>query len=115
MEYEAGAGHRKRVMEAEGLEDDSKAVPGPAVKEDNGKAELDDKDLDTDEHRRLRSEGATLNYLGQDRSDIQYAAKEICQGMSRPSEGGKARIKRGVNDGRKLIASSFFGVGNSEL
>ena len=36
-------------MEAEGLEEDSKAVPRPAVKEDNGKAELDEKDLDTDD------------------------------------------------------------------
>ena len=51
-------------MEAEGLEEDSKAVPRPAVKEDNGKAELDEKDLATDGHRRFRSEGATLNYLG---------------------------------------------------
>ena len=36
----------------------------------------------------------TLNYLGKERSDIQYAVKEICQGMSRPTDGGKARIKR---------------------
>ena len=61
MEYEADAGHRRRIMEAEGLEEDSKAA---AVKEDNGKAELDEKDLATDGHRRFRSEGATLNYLG---------------------------------------------------
>ena len=31
-------------MEAGGLEEESKAVPSPAVKEDNGKAELDGKD-----------------------------------------------------------------------
>ena len=36
-----------------------KAVPSPAVKEDNSKAELDEKDLNTDEHRRFRSELAT--------------------------------------------------------
>ena len=69
-------------------------MPSPAVKEDNGKAELDDMDLVADEHRRFRSEGATLKDLGQDRSDIQYVVKEICQGMSRPTEGGEARIKR---------------------
>ena len=94
LEYEVDVRHRRRIMEAEGLEEDSKAVPSPAMNEDNGKAELDEKDLDTDEHRRFRSEGVTLNYFGQDRSDIQYAVKEICQGMSRPTEGGKARIKR---------------------
>ena len=83
-----------RIMEADGLEEDSKAAPSLAAKEDNGKAELDEMDLVADEHRRFRSEGATLNYLRQDRSDIQYAVKEICQGTSRPTDGGKARIKR---------------------
>ena len=63
------------------------------AKEDNGKAELDEMDLVADERRSFRSEGSTLNYLGQDRTDIQYAVKEICHGMSRPTEGGKARIK----------------------
>lgn len=35
-----------------------------------------------------------MNYLGQDRSDIQYAVKMICQGMPTPTEGGTPRIKR---------------------
>ena len=82
LEYEADAAHRRRIMEAESVEEDSKAAPSPAVKEDNGKAELDEMDFVADEHRRFRSEGATLNDLGQDRSDIQYALKEVCQGMS---------------------------------
>jgi hypothetical protein len=64
------------------------------VKEDVGKAEFDEKELDKLEHKDFRSRGATLNYLGQDRSDIQYAVKGICQGMSKPTEGGKAKIKR---------------------
>ena len=37
-----------------------------------------------------------MNYLGQDRSDIQYAVEMICQGMSTPTEGGRAKIKRAV-------------------
>ena len=45
LEYEADAGHRKKVMEAEGLEEESNAVPSPAVKEDGGREELDEKDL----------------------------------------------------------------------
>ena len=47
---------------------------------------MDEKDLNTDEHRSFRSEGAT--------GDIWHVVKEICQGMSRPTDGGKARIKR---------------------
>jgi hypothetical protein len=37
-----------------------------------------------------------MNYLGLDRSDIQYAVKMICQGISTPTEGGNTRIKRAV-------------------
>ena len=48
------------------------------------------------EHREFRSKGATLNYLGQDRSEIQYVVKIICQEMSTPTEGGNARIKEAV-------------------
>ena len=33
LENEADAGHRRRIMEVEGLEEYSKAVPSPAVKE----------------------------------------------------------------------------------
>ena len=94
LEYAADVAHRRMIMEVEDLEEDSKAAPSLTLKEDNGKAELDEMDLVADEHRRFRSEGSTLNYLGQDRSDIQYAVKEICQGMSRPTEGGKAKINR---------------------
>ena len=94
LEYEADIGHRRKVMEAEGLDDDSNKAPGPAVKEDVGKAEFDEKELDKWEHKDFRCRGGTLNYLGQDRSDIQYAVKGICQGMSKPTEGGKAKIKR---------------------
>ena len=38
----------------------------PAVEDDNDKAELD-----TDEHRKNRSEMVILRYFGQDRSDTQ--------------------------------------------
>ena len=48
------------------------------------------------EHKEFRSKGATLNYMGQDKRDIQYVVKMICQGMSTPTEGRKARLKRAV-------------------
>ena len=50
-------------MEAEGLDDDSNKAPGPAVKEDVGKAEFDEKELGKWEHKDFRSRGATLNYV----------------------------------------------------
>ena len=97
IEYEADAGHRAKLMKAEGLEEDSKVAVGPAMKDDGGVEALEEVMLEGKwEHKEFRSKGATSNYLGQDRSDIQYSVKMICQGMSKPSEGGKARIKRVV-------------------
>ena len=57
-----------------------------------------------------------MNYLGQDRSDIQYAVKEICQGMSAPSEGGRAKVKRVVRYlvGAKRLVWSMRGDGGDE-
>ena len=70
---------------------------GPVMRDGGGVEALEEVMLEGKwEHKEFRSKGATLNYLGQDRSDIQYSVKMICQGMSKPSEGGKARIKRVV-------------------
>lgn len=96
IEYEADAEHRAKLMKAEGLEEDSKVAVGPAMKDGGGAEASEEMKLEVAwEHKEFRSKGATLNYLGQDRSDIQYAVK-VCQGMSTPTEGGKARIKRAV-------------------
>ena len=84
------------MMEAEGLQEDSKVAPGPAVKMDEEKEKLDEEELEEGERRGFRGKAARMNYLGQDRSDIQYGVKEICLGMSKPSVGGKAKIKRMV-------------------
>ena len=46
---------------------------------------------------------ARLNYLSQDRSDIQFATKCICSGMSRPSAEGLAKIKHAA---RYLVGAS---------
>ena len=81
-------------MNAEGLEEDSQVAVGPSVMVAGGAEVQEEVKLeDAWDHKVFRSKGATLNYLGQDRSDIQYAVKTICQGMSTPTEGGNARIK----------------------
>ena len=95
IEYEADEKHRKELLKEEGLVEQSKAVVGPSVKE---KTDMDDDetDLGREEARKFRGSAARLNYLGQDRPDIQFATKEICQGMSRPTVGGLRKIKRAV-------------------
>ena len=72
-------------MRMRGLHQDSKAINSPAVREEERGG---DEKLGAAEARRFRGMAARLNYLGQDRSDIQYATKEICTGMANPTMGG---------------------------
>ena len=46
LEYEADPGHRRKVMEMEGLEENSKSVVGPSVKGNTGEEEWGEDDLD---------------------------------------------------------------------
>ncbi len=94
IEYEADERHRAEILKAELLGAESNGVVSAAVK-----PKVEDKHmmmvkLDGDGRRKFREEAARLNYLGQDRSDIQYAVKEACAGMAEPSEEGKMRLKR---------------------
>ena len=92
-EYEADTKHRKDILEMTGLGEESKGVVGAAVKEKGDEGE-DAEELMDEDKTEYRGAAAKLNYLGLDRSDIQYAVKEICQGMSKPTVGGRKRIKR---------------------
>ena len=49
-----------------------------------------------DKHRALqfRANVARLNYMCQDRSDVQFAVKELCRSMSDPSEADWLMLKR---------------------
>ena len=42
----------------------------------------------------FRGLAARGNYLSTDRPDIQYAAKEVCREMARPTRRGQKRLKR---------------------
>jgi hypothetical protein len=96
IEYEADEKHRKTLMKNAELEEDSKAAAGPVVKIAEGKEEEDEKDLEGKDKTEFRGNCALLNYLGQDRSDIQFATNQICRRMSRPTEEGMRKIKRVV-------------------
>ena len=50
--------------------------------------------LDASEAKRFRSLAATLNYMSSDRSDVQYAAKEVCKMMAKPTQGSWKRLKK---------------------
>ena len=50
--------------------------------------------MDAAQTTEYRALAARANYLAADRPDIQYAAKEICRGMSRPTVGDRRKLKR---------------------
>ena len=101
LEYEADPRHRLEVMKMTGLKDDSNAARGAAIKSKEVTKD-DEKELECDEVTDFRAAAARLNYLGLDRSDIQYAVKEICQEMSRPTAWGRKKIK---NVARYLVGA----------
>ena len=96
LKYEADPKHGRDLMEEEGLEDESNTVVSPAVKPRAGAEDQEAEELEREEAKRYRGGAAKLNYLGHDRPDLQYATKEICQGMAKPTAGGKGKIKRAV-------------------
>ena len=67
------------------LSDDSKTVNSAAMKEEELCQDEDEEILGAEEAKQFRSLSATFNYMSLDRSDVQYAAKEVCKKMANPT------------------------------
>ena len=93
LEMEADPRHSELVVKQLGLEG-CRPLSSPGIE---GK---DEEDLETDEPlsdelaTKYRGVVARINYLAADRPDIQYATKEACRDMSRPSSGSYRRLER---------------------
>ena len=94
LEYEGSDMHRRALLEGLGLNEESKAVNSAAVKPEEIGQEEDTDMLNASEAKRFRSLAATLNYMSSDKSDIQYAAKEVCKMMAKPTQGSWKRLKK---------------------
>ena len=92
------------IVDAEGLNERSKVVVSPVLKPRTKVEDEESEELGREEVKEYRGEAAKLNYLGGDRPDLQYATKEICQGMARPTVEGKGRTTR---------AARFLAVGGA--
>ena len=92
IEYEGDRRHVEICMEGLGLDGESKSVSAPIEKERsiNGEEEY----LEQSESTRYRGIVARMNYLGQDRSDVQYAIKELSSSMSNPTRSAMVKAKR---------------------
>ena len=93
-EYEGSDKHRRALLEGLWLTEESKAVNSAAVKPEEIGFEEDTNMLDASEAKIFRSLAATLNYMSSDRSDVQYAAKEVCKMMAKPTRGSWKRLKK---------------------
>ena len=76
-----------------GLEEESKELTIPCEK---GVKVLEEEEeyLDGKGSTKYRGMTARLNYLSQDRTDIQYAVKELSKCMANPSVGAMRKLKR---------------------
>ena len=92
-EVEADPRHAELIVEQLGI-GSSRSLSSPGV---DGEAEVDheeDTDIAGPDGTRFRGVAARCNYLAMDRSDIQYATKEVCREMSKPTTGSLRRLKR---------------------
>jgi hypothetical protein len=88
--FEADTEHVPKMLKSLGMEG-CNTVSTPGSKE---RVSEDEWDLSPREASLYRSVVARGNYLAQDRADIRYVVKELCQRMSRPSNIDFIRLKR---------------------
>ena len=97
MEHEADPRHAEIIIKHLGLETDKKSstVVTPGIKETDKTAEKGDETLLIGrEATGYRAAVARCIYLSQDRTDIQYATKELSRKMSNPCVGDIKILKR---------------------
>ena len=90
---EADPRHAELVVEQLGV-GDCRSVATPGI---DGSEEVDhddDVDIVGDDATRFRGVAARCNYLAFDRPDMQFATKEICREMSKPTTGSLRRLQR---------------------
>ena len=91
--YEGDQRHVEICMKDLGVDRNSKAVATPIDKTEKlEKEEIQTLDLSTS--TRYRGMVARMNFLAQDRSDIQQAVKDLSKEMSKPNQASWIRLKR---------------------
>ena len=110
--YEADQRHAEIVVRELGLEE-AKAAPTPGTREELSKASLPkdvlgmdhdelSPELNKQEASAYRGVTARLNYLAQDRPDLQYSCKEASRRMAKPRQADWTLLKR---IGRYLVGA----------
>ena len=93
--YEADPGQAERLIAECGLAGDGvKSCATPGVKATFKDLTEDDAGLAANLATPFRGAAARGNFLAPDRLDIQFACKEVCRWMSKPSEHAWKALKR---------------------
>ena len=93
-EFEADQRHAEVIVNSLNLQE-SKPVATPGEHRPWEEEEkLGNEILEEARATEYRAVGARGNYLSQDRPDLQYAVKEICRSMSKPSVADRRKLKR---------------------
>jgi hypothetical protein len=92
-EYEADPKHREKILEAFGLEENSKELTVTGRASDSPSEESSDVELVGADASSFRAVAARLNYLAQDSPEVQFAAKEVCRQMARPTVESWQKLK----------------------
>jgi hypothetical protein len=92
LEYEADPRQAEKLIRDTELQG-ANSVTTPGVKPLAHQLEQE-QPLSMSDFTRFRGQAARANYLGSDRPDIIYAAKEVCRGMSSPTDLHQAALKR---------------------
>ena len=93
MKY-CGVSGESKSLGGPGKKEESEEIEDPEEEEDGEDREKEDlKELAPKEAKEFRGMAATANYLGADRVDVQYSAKELCRMMSRPTKMSFRKLK----------------------
>ena len=96
LEYEADPRQAEKLILECGLAESNTAAT-PGVRLSFAETEQDTP-LRQELHSAFRGSAARGNYLAADRIDIQFAAKEVCRWMAKPSDQSWAALKRVCRD-----------------
>ena len=94
INYEADQRHVEIIIKQLSLDSTSKPVVTPGIKAEGPIDPLDEEPLSKEESTAYRAITARANYICQDRSDIQFAVKELSRAMAAPTQGDKKKLKR---------------------
>jgi hypothetical protein len=112
--------HAESIKKYCGLDNNSKGLGNPGKKPEScdmfsegGKVK--EPVVDKKRVTEYRGMAATANYLGADRVDVQFAAKELCRSMSAPTEESFANLKHFARYLVEVPAAELFYANQGQI